>query len=136
MIEVFPLKYGPIFKKVFSHPHIFQQFASDILDLSVNIERVETEYQYPEPVGFVRSRYDLFAEDTTQRIVIEIQQVKEPDFFERFLYYHLTSMIEQVRSYDAYWFTKAVYTIVVLTSTPKDGSVNFSCAINDQNLVD
>ncbi|KOR27278.1 hypothetical protein TI04_13570, partial [Achromatium sp. WMS2] len=69
MIEVFPLKYGPIFKKVFSHPHIFQQFASDILDLSVNIERVETEYQYPEPVGFVRSRYDLFAEDTTQRIV-------------------------------------------------------------------
>jgi hypothetical protein len=136
MIEVIPLKYGATFKRVFSRPEIFCHFASDVLNLPINVDRVETEYEYPQPVGFVRSRYDLFAEDTAQRIVVEIQQHKETDFFDRFLYYHLTSMIEQVRDYKAYWFNKVVYTIVVLTSIPKDDSVDFSCAISDFNPVD
>ncbi len=29
----------------------------------LNVESVEAEYQYPEPVGFVKTEYDLFAED-------------------------------------------------------------------------
>jgi hypothetical protein len=77
MIEVIPLKYGPMFKRVFSQPTVFNQFAKDILGIDLNVSRVHTEYEYPEPVGFVRSRYDLFAEDVEQRVIVEIQHIKE-----------------------------------------------------------
>jgi hypothetical protein len=33
MIEVIPLKYGTMFKRVFSQPDIFNQFAKDVLVL-------------------------------------------------------------------------------------------------------
>jgi len=136
MIEVIPLKYGPMFKKAFSDPEIFSSFAADVLGIKVNVDRVSTEYEYPKPVGFVRSRYDLFAEDQEKRLIVEIQQLKEEDFFDRFLYYHIISMAEQVSGYWEYEFERTVYTIVVLTSVPKDGSVNFSCAVSDFSPVD
>jgi len=136
MIEVIPLKYGTMFKRVFSQPDVFNQFAKDILGIELNVSKVHTEYEYPEPIGFVRSKYDLFAEDTEQRIIVEIQHVKEEDFFDRFLYYHLISLVEQVGGFDEYGFDRTVYTIVVLTSIPRDGSINFSCAISDISPVD
>jgi len=136
MIEVIPLKYGSLFKHVFSQPDIFNQFAKDILGIELNISKVHTEYEYPEPVGKVRSRYDLFAEDTEQRIIVEIQHVKEEDFFDRFLYDHMISLIEQAGGFDEYCFDRTVYTIVVLTSIPRDASINFSCAISDMSPVD
>lgn len=135
MIEVAPLKYGAVFKRAFSDPEIFSRFAQDILGIEFQAEQVHTEYEYPEPMGFVRSRYDLFAEDEQRRIVVEIQQLKEEDFFDRFLYYHIISMAEQVRSDYEYRFERTVYTIVVLTSIPHDGSVNFSYAVSDFSPV-
>jgi predicted transposase/invertase (TIGR01784 family) len=136
MVEVIPLKYGAMFKRVFSEPAFFNQFANDILGINLNVSKVHTEYEYPKPVGFVRSKYDLFAEDEEQRIIVEIQQVKEEDFFDRFLYYHIISMAEQVGGFDEYAFDRTVYTIVVLTSVPRDDSVKFSYAISDMNPVD
>ncbi len=136
MVEVIPLKYGTMFKRVFSQPAVFEQFAKDILNIDIHVDKVHTEYQYPEPIGFVRSTYDLFAEDVENRIIVEIQQVKEEDFFDRFLYYHLISLVEQVGGFKEYGFDRTVYTIVVLTSTPRDGSINFSCAISDMNPTD
>ena len=136
MVEVIPLKYGVMFKRVFSEPDIFNQFAKDILGINLNVSKVHTEYEYPKPVGFVRSKYDLFAEDDEQRVIVEIQQVKEEDFFDRFLYYHIISMAEQVGGFDEYAFDRSVYTIVVLTSVPRDSSVKFSCAIGDMSPVD
>jgi len=136
MIEVIPLKYGTMFKHVFSQPDIFNQFAKDILGIELNISKVHTEYEYPEPVGKVRSRYDLFAEDTEQRIIVEIQHVKEEDFFDRFLYDHSISLLKQVSSFYDDDVVSTVYTIVVLTSLPRDGSINFSCAISDMSPVD
>jgi hypothetical protein len=125
-----------MFKRVFSQPTIFNQFVGDILGITFKTDKVHTEYEYPEPVGFVRSSYDLFAEDKEQRIIVEIQHIKEDDFFDRFLYYHLISLIEQAGGYREYEFQQTVYTIVVLTSTPRDGSVDFSCAISDMNPID
>jgi len=135
-MQVIPLKYGTIFKRAFGQPDVFCQFTKDILGIEINIDKVHTEYEYPEPIGFVRSKYDLFAEDTEKRIIVEIQQVKEEDFFDRFLYYHLISMVEQVGGFQEYGFDRTVYTIVVLTSTPRDGSINFSCAVSDMNPID
>ena len=135
-MQVIPLKYGTMFKRAFSDPDTFKQFTKDILNINLNIDKVHTEYEYPEPIGFVRSQYDLFAEDVEQRIIVEIQQVKEGDFFDRFLYYHLISMVEQVGGFKEYGFDRTVYTIVVLTSTPRDKSIDFSCAISDMNPID
>ena len=135
-MQVIPLKYGTMFKRAFSQPDVFKQFVKDVLGIDMNINEVHTEYEYPEPIGFVRSKYDLFAEDVEQRIIVEIQQVKEGDFFDRFLYYHLISMVEQVGGFREYGFDRTVYTIVVLTSTPRDGSIPFSCAVSDMNPID
>ena len=135
-MQVIPLKSGVMFKQVFSQAKIFNRFVEDILDIKFQAEVIHTEYEYPEPVGFVRSTYDLFATDEQQRIVVEIQHIKEDDFFDRFLYYHLISLMEQAGGYREYEFQQTVYTIVVLTSTPRDGSVDFSCAISDMNPID
>ncbi len=134
-MQVIPLKSGVMFKQVFSQADIFNRFVEDILDIKFQAEVIHTEYEYPEPIGFVRSTYDLFANDKDQRIIVEIQHIKEDDFFDRFLYYHLISLVEQAGGYREYEFQQAVYTIVVLTSTPRDGSVNFSCAVSDMNPV-
>jgi predicted transposase/invertase (TIGR01784 family) len=64
---------------------------------------------------------------------VEIQNVKENDFFDRFLYYHLISMVEQVKGYKEYGFDRTVYTIVVLTSVPHNKTVNFSVAVSDMS---
>lgn len=135
MIEVMSLKYGPIFKRVFGRPEVFNSFTSAVLGIPIKVERIETEYEYPKPVGFVKSRYDLFAEDVERRTIVEIQQVKEPDFFDRFLYYHLISLVEQVKGFKYYSFDQTVYTIVVLTSIPKDQSIDYSYAHADSSLI-
>ena len=44
-------------------------------------------------------------------------------------------MVEQVGGFKEYGFDRTVYTIVILTSTPRDGSVNFSYAMSDMNPV-
>jgi predicted transposase/invertase (TIGR01784 family) len=135
-MKVIPLKFGAMFKQAFSQPDVFNHFVEDVLDISFHADTIHTEYEYPEPIGFVRSTYDLFAKDEKKRIIVEIQHIKEDDFFDRFLYYHLISLVEQVGGYDEYRFNQTVYTIVVLTSTPRDGSVNFSCAVSDMNPID
>jgi len=43
---------------VFSQPEVFTRFAQDVLGIELHIDTVHTEYEYPEPIGFVRSRYD------------------------------------------------------------------------------
>ena len=136
MINVVPLSYGVLFKQVFSEVRFFKAFVKDVIGFEPDIDTVHAEYEYPKPVGFVRSRYDLFAEDTKNRVVIEIQHVKEMDFFDRFLYYHLTSLIEQAGGHKEYEFQRTVYTIVVLTSVPRDKSIDFSCAVSEMNPID
>jgi predicted transposase/invertase (TIGR01784 family) len=135
MVEVIPLKYGVTFKRVFSDPEIFSQFASDVLGFPVHVDKVFTEYEYPEPVGYVKIKYDLFAEDKEQRTIIEVQHIREDDFFDRFLYYHLIGLVEQVSSYYSYRFERAVYTIVVLTSQPQKTHLQFSYAISNMSPI-
>ena len=135
MVQVVPLRYDTAFKKAFSQPDIFCQFVHDVLGIDIHIDTVHRGYKYVKPVGQVDIEYDLFAEDEAARIVVEIQHVKERGFYDRFLYYHLISMIEQVKSSRVYEFDKTAYTVVVLTSLTRDPSIDFSVAIGDLNLV-
>jgi predicted transposase/invertase (TIGR01784 family) len=135
MIDVVPLRYGTIFKKAFSDPETFSAFARDILELDLTFTHVVQEQAFHPPVGKVDVRYDLYAEDTEHRAIVELQHVREDDMFDRFHYYHLIAQIEQVRTGHAYTIDKTVYTIVVLTRLPNDKSLRFDVASQTCDLV-
>jgi len=116
MREVASLRYGVIFKKAFSEPDIFKAFVRDILGIKLEIDRVETEKSFAESIGNIHLVYDLFAEDTKNRIIVDIQHVRYTDHYHRFLHYHCAALLEQAVKCNHYRPDRTVYTIVVLTS--------------------
>jgi len=116
MKQVASLGYGVIFKKAFSQPDIFKAFVKDFLGIELVIDKVETEKSFDQPVGNVDTRFDLFAEDKQNRIIVDIQHVRYADHYDRFLHYHCAALVEQVASSQDYRPSKQVFTIVVLTS--------------------
>ncbi len=116
MKKVESLQYGVIFKKAFCDPVIFRAFVKDFLDIDLNIARVETEKSFRPAIGKIATRFDLFAEDKENRIVVDIQHKRLPDHYHRFLYYHCIAMIETAAGSEDYSPGLSVYTIVVLTS--------------------
>ncbi|OQX27467.1 MAG: hypothetical protein BWK80_05165 [Desulfobacteraceae bacterium IS3] len=119
MKQVASLRYGVIFKKAFSDPEIFKAFVRDFLGIELEIERVETEKSFDPPVGRVASRFDLYAEDKKNRIIVDIQHERHEDHYDRFLHYHCEALLEQVASSMSYRHNLKVFTLVVLTSGDK-----------------
>lgn len=116
MKKVASLRYGVIFKKAFCDVEIFTGFVRDILGIQIEIDRVETEKEFENPVGRVKPEFDLFAEDKKNRIIVDIQHEKHSDHYDRFLHYHCAAILEQIPNSKDYKPPLAVYTIVVLTS--------------------
>ena len=81
MKQVASLQYGVIFKKAFSQPDIFTGFVRDILGIQIEIDRVETEKSFAPLIGKVDTRFDLFAQDLKNRVLVEIQHVRFPDHY-------------------------------------------------------
>ena len=113
------LRYGVIFKKVFSKPHIFTAFVKDMLGIEIEIDKVETEKSFSPVIGNVDSRFDLFAQDTKNRLIVDIQHKRYKDHYDRFLHYHCVALLQQITSSANYKPEMQVYTIVVLTSGDK-----------------
>ncbi|MEZ4309240.1 MAG: hypothetical protein R3F14_14480 [Polyangiaceae bacterium] len=80
-------------------------------------------------------RFDLYGEDEENRVIVELQHVREQDAFSRFHYYHLISQIQQVASSKDYSINRTVYTIVVLTRLPNEGHLRFDMASQSSDLV-
>lgn len=116
MKHVASLQYGVVFKKAFCDTEIFVAFAQDFLGIPIEIDRVETEKAFDPPVGYVKPRFDLFAEDTRHRVIIDIQHARTTDHYDRFLYYHCVALLEQIANSKNYHPNLQVFTIVVLTS--------------------
>ncbi len=116
MKHVASLRYGVIFKKAFSDPEIFTAFVKDFLGIGIEIDNVETEKTYAPPVGRVASRFDLYAEDKKNRVIVDIQHERYEDHYDRFLHYHCEALLEQIASSDSYRHHLKVFTLVVLTS--------------------
>jgi hypothetical protein len=135
MLKVVPLRYGTAFKKAFSDSEVFSKFASDVLGLPIEVDTVQREYRYPEAVGRVNVEYDLFAEDVKHRVIVEVQHIRETDFFERFLHYHLVGVVEQPLTFEHYRTSRTVCTVVVLTTEPRDTKARFSVAVSDMDPV-
>ena len=119
MIKVASLQYGVIFKKAFSQPRVFKAFVEDILGIEVDIDKIETEKSFSPIIGSVDTRFDLYAVDKKNRLIIDIQHKRYSDHYDRFLHYHMVALIEQVKSSGNYKPNMNVYTIVVLTSGDK-----------------
>jgi len=116
MKQVASLRYGVIFKKAFSEPDIFKAFVKDFIGIELQIDKVEMEKSFDPAIGSVDSRFDLFAEDKQNRVIVDIQHVRYADHYARFLHYHCAALLEQVVSSEDYRPDLKVFTIVVLTS--------------------
>jgi hypothetical protein len=122
-IKVNPLSSGTIFKKGFSDVDIFTRLVFDFTGAKIKIEEVENEKAFAEPVANVATKFDLFAEDKKNRIIVEAQHANYGDNFERFFYYHQIAMAETIASSENDRFPKTVYTLVFFTDrlSPADG---------------
>ncbi|MCI5131269.1 MAG: hypothetical protein D3904_07040 [Candidatus Electrothrix sp. EH2] len=116
MKQVASLKYGVVFKKAFCEPEIFTAFVRDVAGLPIEVDYVETEKEFDPPVGYVKPGFDLFAEDTKHRVVVDIQHARTADHYDRFLYYHCVALLEQIAKAENYHLKLQVLTVVVLTS--------------------
>ena len=116
MKQVASLRYGVVFKKAFCDPDIFTAFVRDMLGVEIEIDEVETEKSFDPLVGYVATKYDLYAEDKKNRIIVDIQHERFPDHYHRFLHYHCAAILQQVANAKDYRPKLRVFTIVVLTS--------------------
>jgi len=120
MKQVASLHYGVIFKKAFSQPDIFTAFVKAVLGIEFECEKVETEKSFKPTIGYVDSRFDLFAQDEKNRIIVDIQHVQSESHYDRFLHYHCAALLEQIpRGEKSYRPKLKVFTIVVLTSNDR-----------------
>jgi hypothetical protein len=124
MKEVAPLRYDVIFKKAFSHPALFTAISKDFLGIELEIDKVEHDKAFVPPVGSVATKFDLFAEDKKNRVIVEVQHAHYSDSYERFLYYQCSAMVETIVSSSNYSFPMTVMTIVFFTGkkTPNSDS--------------
>lgn len=135
MARVVPLRYDTAFKKAFSQPDIFCQFAKDVLGIEFHTDEVRQGYKFLKPVGQVDIEYDLFAEDPESRIVVEVHHLTEYQFHKCFMYYYFLCIAEQVMSRKAYEVKQIFYTIVVIISPSLDDKFEFAADIRDFNPV-
>jgi predicted transposase/invertase (TIGR01784 family) len=124
MKQVAPLRYDVIFKKAFSHPQIFTALVKDFLGIQLEIEEVENDKAFVPPVGSVATKFDLFAEDKKNRVIVEVQHAHYDDSYERFMYYQCSAMVQTIISSNNYRFPVTVITIVFFTGkkTPSPDS--------------
>jgi hypothetical protein len=94
----------------------FSAFASDFTGIEIEIDKVETEKSFSPVIGHVDSRFDLFAEDKKNRVIIDIQHRRYDDDYDPSLHHHCAALLEQAVSHANYKPKMQVVTIVVLTS--------------------
>ncbi|MDX2246471.1 MAG: PD-(D/E)XK nuclease family transposase [Bacteroidia bacterium] len=107
------------FKKAFTDQFVLKAFVRDIVGIEIEPSHIETEKSFQPKLGNIAFKYDIFAEDTQKRVIVEIQKVEYDHSFDRFLHYHLQAITEQQRSSEDYSVEKTVYTIVVMTAPYK-----------------
>ncbi len=111
-----PLDNETIFKKAFTDEDVFVQFVKDILNIDFKVGKIETEKKFDVPVGLIDIKFDIFAESSDNRIIVEMQRMDYDYNFDRFLDYFLAAIIELQKNYKSYKIEKTVYTIVLITA--------------------
>jgi predicted transposase/invertase (TIGR01784 family) len=124
MKQVAPLRYDVIFKKAFSQPALFTALVKDFVGIELEIDEVEHDKAFVPAVGKVAIKFDLFAQDKKNRVIVEVQHAHYSDTYERFLYYQCSAMVETIASSSNYRFPMTVITLVFFTGkkTPSPDS--------------
>lgn len=110
-----PLDNSVVFKKLFTDRDVLQAFVKDVTGATIDPATIETEKSFAPPIGAIDIKIDIFADDPTHRLIVEIQRVRYDYHYDRFLYYHYAAIMELQRSHTHYLLGKTVYTIVWLT---------------------
>ena len=121
LVQVESLQYDTIFKKAFRQVDLFTGLVEDFTGIHLEIDEVEKEKVFEPPIGQVKIRFDLFAEDKKNRVIVEAQHATSQDDFDRFFYYHAIAMAETIHNSKDYRFPKVIMTLVFFTEkkTPK-----------------
>jgi len=93
--------------------------VKDILDIEIEVGKIETEKQFEPKIGRIDFKLDIFAESKDKRVIIEIQRIDYDYNFDRFLHYFLMAIAELQQSFQTYKIDKTVYGIVVMTAPCK-----------------
>jgi predicted transposase/invertase (TIGR01784 family) len=131
MKQVAPLRYDVIFKKAFGQPEMFAALVGDLLDIQLEIDEVENDKVFIPSVGKVATRFDLFAEDKKNRLVVEVQHAHYSDTYERFVYYQCGAMVETIASSRNYSFPVTVITLVFFTGKKVPNSDGSGILVHD-----
>lgn len=129
-----PLDNGTIFKTAFTDKTVFTQFVKDILNIDIEVDKIETEKKFEPRVGNIDISLDIFAESTDHRVIIEIQRIDYDYNFDRFLHYFTMAIAQQQQSAQEYTIDRTVYTIVVLTAPYKINDKT-NRAIRDEVMI-
>jgi len=111
-----PLDNETIFKQAFTNKTVFKSFIKDIVGIDIEVDKIETEKKFEPKIGNIDFSYDIFAESTDHRVIIEIQRVDYDYNLDRFLHYHMMAIAELQRKAKEYKIDQRVFTIVVLTA--------------------
>jgi predicted transposase/invertase (TIGR01784 family) len=135
-MKVAPLRYDVVFKKAFGDPELFTALAKDFLHIdALQIDKVENDKAFFPVVGNVNFKFDLFAEDKKNRVIIEMQHAHPTDSFERFLYYQCCAMVETIGNSKNYQFPVTVKTLVFFTQkanpSPDSGILTLDFQMRD-----
>jgi hypothetical protein len=114
-IAVHSLESRAAFQEGFSDMAVFKKMVKAFTGVDLQIDEVEIEKEFHRPVGSVKVKFDLFAEDEKNRTIVEAQHANDSQNFERFCYYHLTAIVETIKSSKNDRFPKTVYTLVFFT---------------------
>ncbi len=107
------------FKKVFTDVEVFTAFVKDVLDIDIEVKKVETEKVLLNKVSAIKFKMDLFAEDVNNRTIVEIQKIDYDYSYDRFSHYFLANLLDVQQDSRSYAFAKDVYIIVVVTAAFK-----------------
>jgi hypothetical protein len=105
-----------IFKKAFTNKVVFKAFVKDVLNIDIEVDKIETEKKFEPKIGYIDFELDIYAESVDKRVCIEIQRVEYDHHFDRFLHSFLMLIAEQQKTSRDYGVDQTVYMIVVLTS--------------------
>ena len=86
------------------------------MGIEIEVDKIETEKKFEPKIGNIDFSYDIFAESTDHRVIIEIQKIDYDYNFDRFLHYHIMAVAQLQRSAKDYKIEQTVYTIIVLTA--------------------
>ncbi len=105
-----------IFKKAFTNKVVFKAFVKDVLNIDIEVDKIETEKKFDPKIGYIDFELDIYAESVDKRVCIEIQRVEYDHHFDRFLNYFLMIIAGQQKTSRENGIEQTVYMIVVLTT--------------------